>query len=265
MADGLGGSPRSPRVSTVEIEDIELPPFPDVAAAVLKVVNDPDSGVDAVAGLVQRDPALAATVMSVANSAAFRVGAPAVTLVQAIGRLGLRTVTELTVVACLKPAPRNPEARIAMSEVWRESVATAGYARFVSKLRRRQVESAFLCGLLHNIGALVMLDHGEHSLERIHARYVEVGMRVAMGWKMPASVVAAVALHRDWAGADTYAEEAATTWLSRLLAQEALEMNVESDEIDHDAVLERLDIYPNDLERLRDHRGDVMSLVEILA
>lgn len=251
-------------VSTLDIDEIELPPFPDVAAAVLKAVNDPDAAVDAVAALVQRDPALAATVLSVANSAAFRVGVPAVTLVQAISRLGLRTVTELTIVACLKPAPDDPQARASMSEVWRQSVATAGYARFISKLRRRQVESAFLCGLLHNIGALVLLDNGEYDLGAMHERYVEVGVRVAMGWSMPASVVAAVGLHRDWSGADTYADEAATTWLARLLAQEALEVDVESDNLDRDPVLERLDIYPSDLSRLREHRDDVTALVRVL-
>lgn len=249
----------------MDVDDIELPPFPAVAAAVLKAVNDPDAGVDTVAELVQRDPALAATVLSVANSAAFRVGAPAVTLVQAISRLGLRTVTELTVVACLKPAPADPTIRAALSTIWSQSVATAGYARMVSKLRRRQVESAFLCGLLHNVGALVMLDQGQHESLALHGKYVEVGVRVAMGWSMPASVVAAVALHRDWPGAQTYADEAATTWLSRLLAQEALEMTVESEDLDHDPVLERLDIYPADLERLRGQQDEVRALVQVLA
>ena len=256
--------PAERSVSTVDMDDIELPPFPEVAEAVLRKVNDPNSGVDAIANLVQRDPALAATVLSVANSAAFRVGVPAVTLVQAISRMGLRTMTELTVVACLKPAPSDPEAKQLMADVWSHAVATAAFARFISKLRRRQVESSFLCGLLHSIGALVLLDHGERDEARIDQLYVEIGTKVAMNWSMPASVVAAVGLHRDWPTADTYADEAATCWLARLLAQEVLGVDIESEDIHKDPVLERLDVYPADLERLREHRDDVLGLVRVL-
>ena len=179
--------------------------------------------------------------------------------------MGLRTVTELTVVACLKPAPKEPSIAKALSRVWTHAVATAGFARHISRIRRRQVESSFLCGLLHSIGALVLLDRGESSEEAIAQRYVEVGVKVAMHWLMPASVVAAVGLHRDWHGAQEYADEAATTWLARLLAQELLERPLESAALDEDPVLDRLDIYPNDLERLRGSGEDVLALVTVLA
>ncbi len=248
-------------MSAVDLDNIELPPFPEVAAAVLRAARNPDRGVNDVARLVQRDPALAATVLSVANRAAFGGGAPAVTLLQAISRLGVRQVSDLTVTACLRPTPEGAEQRAAVAPVWRHAVATAGYAREISRVRRRQVESAFLCGLLHSVGALVLMQHGERDLASLDRRYVPVGTQVVMHWGLPAAVVAAVGLHRDWQGADVYADEAATTWLARLLAQELLGHEPESPSIDEDPVLERLDLYPADLDRVRGHGEEVLDLV----
>ncbi|MBX2797711.1 MAG: HDOD domain-containing protein [Myxococcales bacterium] len=250
-------------MSAVSIDSVELPPFPDVAAAVLRAANDPDEGVDRVASLVQRDPALATTVMSVANSAAFAGRVPAVTLTHAIGRLGLRTMADLTVTACLRPRETSTAHAEQLAAVWTHAVATAGFAREISLVRRRQVESVFLCGLLHSIGAMVLLEVDQ--IEQLDERYVETGVQVTMAWGMPAAVVAAVGMHRDWPTAETWAEEACTTWLARLLAQEMLDMPVDVGSIEEDAVLDELDIYPGDLDKLRASADDIRAMLTVLA
>lgn len=251
-------------MATLVVEETELPPFPEVASAVLRAVSDLEGGLDQVAELIERDPALAATVLRVANSAAYRGSAPALTLIHAVGRMGLSAVSDLVVATCLRPSPRHPETAVPLAAAWSLSVATGGFARKISALRRRQVESAFLCGLLHNIGALVLLNNGETEASVVERRYIEVGVQIAMAWAMPASVVASVALHRDWSNTEAYTDEAATTWLARLLAQQLLGQAVESRDVEDDPVLERLDVYPDDLQRLIDDSEDINAMLSMI-
>ncbi len=250
-------------MATLVVEEAELPPFPEVADAILRAADDPDGGIDQVAALIERDPALVAAILRQANSVAYRGRTPTTTLTHAVGRMGLRTVTELTVAICMRPTPRHPGIASDLSAAWALALATGGFARKISALRRRQVESAFLCGLLHNIGALVLINAGEPAAS-VERRYIEIGVQIAMSWAMPASVVAGVALHRDWGSTQSYADEASTTWLARLLAQELLGYAIESRSIDADPVLEWLDIYPDDLERLRTETDEIQALLEMV-
>ena len=165
-------------MSTLAIDEIELPAFPEVAAAVLRKARDPDAGIHQIATLVQRDPTLAAEVLRVANSAAMGGRTPAVTLLHAIGRLGVAAVADLTVAVCLRPQATAPDVQRRLTPVWRHAVATAGFARRISAMRRRQVESAFLCGLLHNIGAITLIHSGITNPGVIHDRYIEVGIKI---------------------------------------------------------------------------------------
>lgn len=251
---------------TCESNEIELPPFPKVANAVLDAVADPESDISAVCELIQRDPALATLIIKAANSAMYRGSVPPTTLTHAVTRLGLASVSDLTVAACLRPPLTDPDTAPQRAQSWSLSLASAGFARALSRLRRRQVEVTFLCGLLHNIGELVLLTQGLKEPGLIHRRYIEVGVQAVMEWGLPAPIVAAVGLHRDWKGADTYADVAASTWLARRLACELLSVEDPDtpDPLEDDPVLERINIYPEELESLRANGSDVMSLLQVL-
>ncbi|MEN0062700.1 MAG: HDOD domain-containing protein [Myxococcota bacterium] len=250
----------------IAANEITLPPFPAVAEAVLNAVADPESDISSVCELVQRDPALATMIIKAANTAMYRGSVPPTTLTHAVTRLGLASVSDLTVAACLRPPLSDPATAPQRATSWSTAIASAGFARCLSQLRRRQVEVSFLCGLLHNIGELVLLAEGITDTKMLERHYIEVGVQAVMGWAMPAPLVAAVGLHRDWPTASTYGDVAASTWLARRLACELLK-NDDPDitaPLEEDPVLERLNVYPEDLERLRGQSSDVMSLLQVL-
>lgn len=251
---------------TCEAIEVTLPPFPAVAEAVLNAVADPESDIKTVCDLVQRDPALATMIIKAANTAMYRGSVPPSTITHAVTRLGLASVSDLTVAACLRPSLSDPATRRQRATSWSTAIASAGFARCLSQLRRRQVEVSFLCGLLHNIGELVLITQGVTDDAFVQRRYVEIGVQAVMGWAMPAQIVAAVGLHRDWPTADTYADVAASTWLARRLACELLEIDDPDapQPLEEDPVLERVNVYPEDLERLREQSGEVMSLLQVL-
>ena len=140
-------------------ESLELPPPPQVVprscgSRAAKRGNDAtDASTAELAQLIQRDVALAGQVMRVANSALYARRTPVVTLPQAIAWLGIREIRNIAYAVAVKSQvfslgllPRE------MTEVWRESVITALFAQEIARLKRRNVESAYLCGLMHRVG-----------------------------------------------------------------------------------------------------------------
>jgi len=251
---------------TCESIEVTLPPFPKVAEAVLDAVADPGSDLSTICELVQHDPALATLIIKTANTAMYRGSVPPTTLTHAVTRLGLASVSDIAVAVCLRPSLSDPATAPQRARSWSIALASAGYARCLSQLRRRQVEVSFLCGLLHNIGELVLLSSGATDAGLLERRYIEIGVRATMDWGMPAPLVAAVGLHRDWPSADTFGDVAASTWLARRLALEMLELDDPDIDapLEEDPVLERVNVYPEDLVRLRAQADEVRSLLQVL-
>jgi HD-like signal output (HDOD) protein len=73
------------------------PSFPGIAIQVLALARDPDLDINQLVGLVQRDGAIASTLVRIANSPAFAPAMPIATLRGAIQSLGTRKVVELVV------------------------------------------------------------------------------------------------------------------------------------------------------------------------
>src|SRR5258708_37807581 len=76
-------------------EPLKVPMMPQVASRVMALINDPGAELSDLSSLIHRDPALAARVLQIANSAAYR-GSEAIDSLQgAVQRLGLSTLGEI--------------------------------------------------------------------------------------------------------------------------------------------------------------------------
>jgi diguanylate cyclase (GGDEF)-like protein len=186
-----------------------LPSLPGVALELLTECRRPDVDLDRIADLLARDPALSAKVVGVANSSAFRRGAPVTTVRRAALALGTSSVTALGLSFSLvsQRAARGP---FDFSQYWRRGLLNAVTARSLAQQMRIDAEEAFLAGLLQDIGVLALnaaapgydeiireakQDH--LRLERLEreqfgAGHPEVGAWLAQGWGLPASLVDAV-------------------------------------------------------------------------
>jgi putative nucleotidyltransferase with HDIG domain len=107
---------------------------------------------------VSKDPVLAARVLGMANSALYGAMSPLRSVADAVVRLGTRTVRNVVVTVSMQSQFKSPD--VYGDEGGRfmaHAVGTAYAAHLVAEKVRGDVEEAFLCGLLHDIGKLVIL------------------------------------------------------------------------------------------------------------
>lgn len=143
-----------------------LPPMPRTAARVLRMINDVDASAEGMGHVIETDPALAGAVLRLINSALFSLSQPVSALPQAIVLLGflrLRSLLLATVAAGLRDLI-PPTAADARDVIWDHSVSTGLGARALAeRLGFSWFEEAFVCGLMHDCGRLVLL--GQRPLD----------------------------------------------------------------------------------------------------
>lgn len=257
--------------------EYSLPPRPEVVAEVLALIDDPTADSRRLARLVHGDPALAAHVLRVANSPAWRGRSPIVTLQQAVARLGMRNLQEIVLCVGMSEVYRAPGHDQTAREIWRHALATAFYAKIVARTCRENVEAAFLGGLLHSVGQPVVLREAarrakrkriavtrEEIMQVVREQQWEVGLGLARSWELPDVVRASI----EWFGAPDEAHrhrsQVHTVALAAQLSQEMLE----GLPIDEEAIFpltDALDLYPEDLDAVRESEATVQEAMKAMA
>lgn len=148
------------RVGIQELE--ELPPLPQNLQHLLEAATDDEVDIGAFAKLIEQDPAVTARVMGIANSAYFAQRVPVRSVADAIIRvLGLPLVKSLVVSIAVSGAFDPDRCPLFDAEkYWLKALLTAGLARTLARVleieERPMPDTAYLCGLLHEIGLLVL-------------------------------------------------------------------------------------------------------------
>ena len=144
------------------IETLEIPPLPDTARQILKLRLDPEASVEELAHIVDRDPSLNAQVICWASSPYYASAVPVHTTEEAITRvLGFDTVLNMTLGLSLGRTLSLPkDGPGGLMPYWQQAALTAyGMQKLVQAMPRpysRQANTAYLCGLLHNFGFLIL-------------------------------------------------------------------------------------------------------------
>lgn len=199
--------------AVLEEGEVILPPFPKVGARLLELLKDEDrADAGAIAGLVRNDPAIAAAILKLANSAAFGGLSPVKDVRQAISRLGMRRVSSLITTLVVKGHFTALEGRRKLQEaLWDHAVAAALSARRLVNGGGGDPEESYLAGLLHDVGKLLVLkaiDHLEHrqpgfeltpdlESELLSVLHPQVGHHVLQQWRLPEPICRAALRHHQ--------------------------------------------------------------------
>ncbi|MCL5959501.1 MAG: HDOD domain-containing protein [Chloroflexi bacterium] len=198
-----------------------LLPIPMVVQEAIALLNDEKSGVADLARVIARDEALTAKILRVVNSAFYGLSQRISTVSHATAILGFEQVRLLILgVSLFDGSKVSDRAKAADRQVvWEHSFATAQWAQVIAKeLRFQPAEEAFIGGLLHDIGKLVLAIHApeefasaiklsqekgfsscEAESRTIGLDHVATGMMISQRWRFPPIFQSCIALHHgNW-------------------------------------------------------------------
>lgn len=135
-----------------------LPTLPGVAMRIVQVLNDEEASVPDVVNAVQRDPALAAKILRVANSPVYGSRRHVESLPQAVVRLGLRATESLALSFSLVSALKLQQGgALDYDFYWRRCLLSASAAKYIAaEVRPADSEVGFLASLVQDLGMLVL-------------------------------------------------------------------------------------------------------------
>jgi putative nucleotidyltransferase with HDIG domain len=259
-------------------EEVELPILPEASARIMALCEDEKADARAIESVLERDPSLASHVLRVANSSAYAPKESIVSLQQAVSRLGLATLRNIVLGISLQGRVfKVPGHQARVRAIWIHCAVAAAFAREIARTLRRNVEGAFLCGLLHDVGRPIVLQATVDALAHrtkdplpvplletaMGEFHEEIAERMAQAWKLADWAVAVVAHHHDPSKAAPFEEEARITQLADLLSYWALDDSRSPDDFETQApVIEALNLYPEDVDALLAYRGKALEFAE---
>jgi HD-like signal output (HDOD) protein len=198
--------------------DLKLPPMPRVAEKVTRRLSDRNFDIDKLADDLSEDQVIAAAVLRMANSALYGGREKITSLSRASNRLGANAIRTLMMHQSLRAAAfgrqgGDPE----LAElIWNRSIAAGCVMRGLSQFTSMDAEEAFLVGLLHDIGNVIVLREVQKQEKILRYKigvdafeylcfecHQEFGELVADAWRLPELLKALISDHHTTPTADT--------------------------------------------------------------
>ncbi len=143
-----------------KLKDIKS--FPQFVLETMRKLNDPSSNASDVAKSLSRDEGLVLRVLKLANSAAYGTSRNISNITEAISRLGYKSVSNIILAASVYSAMDKGLSGYALDrgELWRHSLMVAYTSRYLAKITGKvATEDAYVGGLLHDIGKVILNDY----------------------------------------------------------------------------------------------------------
>lgn len=201
----------------------KLPPMPDMTRKILRLSGKPDADVKELIEIVQLDPSLAAQVMRYAASPFFGYQGKIESVRTAITRvLGYNTVLNLALGATAARSFRIPRnVPLGLDAFWRHAIYSAALVQALSSAVSKDVRPpagmAYLAGLLHNFGHLLLghlfkqeflilnkyiARYPDKPIESIERRVLgtdhgAIGAWLMEAWQLPEEIVIATREHHN--------------------------------------------------------------------
>ena len=208
---------------------IDLPTMPEVLVKLNTVMTDPETSAEDVAKIVSVDPAVATNILRIVNSAYYGLQVRVSSVSLAISVMGFSMTKKVALKAAVFSAlgkRRQKVAHFDPSSFWKHAVFVGVAARVLADASGRfddmHPEDAYIAGLLHDIGKIILMEKAEDrygkalrksveqgrpevevELEELGFTHADVGSVLAIKWSLPEDLDIAIRYHHA-PGRDPY-------------------------------------------------------------
>lgn len=168
-----------PRTITADLERLfqklsNIASFPVIARKVLQVAANEESSSDDLLEVIEQDPVLAMKILQTVNSSYYGLPNEVADLKTGITLLGMKQVRNMALTVIVGRQYNKPSVvgNIDPMQMWDHSVCTAAACRLIAeKTGAADPEEAYLAGLIHDAGLLVIDQKLEEQMPRVLAHF----------------------------------------------------------------------------------------------
>ncbi len=203
-----------------KIEKInDLPTLPAIAMEVNRMLQDEDVSIDSICETIEKDQAIVSKLLKLSNSAFFGLRFKVKTVREAAMLLGFSSLRNVVVSVSVFKAfdSATSIANLNIEDFWKHSISVAIIGKELAKQSGiAQPDEAFLAGLLHDIGKIIMIRYFPEEFNNLWKRindsdelffqaeknqqiagHALIGGMLAQKWKLPESMVHAIRYHEN--------------------------------------------------------------------
>jgi len=205
-------------LTDVLVRDIEsLPHFPENVVQLLQLTEDLNASVSDIASSISKDPTLTAELLKHVNSAYYGLPSRVNNIPQAVKMVGMRSLHYLLYSFGYNLLLDHHQARMRL--LWEHSLRTAFYSFLLARdLKRRKeiLDDAYVAGILHDLGFIVVTTLHPKTQEKMRKFSVEkslpprilerfsfgmnhadIGALIAEKWRFPDQLIEGIKYHHD--------------------------------------------------------------------
>ena len=215
----------------------QLPVFPRLLHHLMDNLRNESVGLKQIAKIIASDQAIGARVIKMANTAAYRRSKEITSIEEASLRLGAQSLHSIVVASFLVNAfPSISEQD--REDFWCRTFFVATLAKGIASKANLDPEAMFTCGMLYNIGDLIILmladDHQKQGIQGLieqgqpkiaaqrqilEADYRQIGTLLGRTWHFPQLFIRCIAQHLTPLDIKPVCKEACLIGLSLQLAE----------------------------------------------
>jgi putative nucleotidyltransferase with HDIG domain len=192
----------------------EIPPLPVVVQKLLAVMRDDRSSAQDLTQVLSADQALAGMVLKLVNSSFYGLSGNVSTVSRAVVILGHGAIRSLATGLGVVKVFSGPDGPQNQQEFWQHAIITAAGAEVLARRSGYpDPEEAFVAGLMHDIGYLLMSLAAPQELaavmalgpdrdtdtemRRLGIDHTRAGRKLLTKWKLPSQLIEAVRHHHN--------------------------------------------------------------------
>ena len=195
----------------------DLPLIPRIVIRAQLLLTNPNSDFEEIGKLLEADPAFADRVLKIANTSYYGMRTRVTSVQRATVMLGFKIIGEcITVAGISKFLSKTLKGyRLVSENLWQHSMSVAFGSKIIARKKRPRLENdAFLAGLFHDVGKIVLnkyvlerkeafdefIDNGRHSFLSAEKKilgfdHAEMICELFKKWRFPKHLAIAIRHH----------------------------------------------------------------------